>query len=78
MALKTQTRMDRSPPGGVVVAAAFEGDEIEELGERIVALTTDRLRSLHKYLQPLLGDAADFSTSGPSTAGATGASGSSH
>jgi hypothetical protein len=56
MALKTQTQMDRSPPGGVVVAAAFEGDELEELGERLVSLTAGQLKSLHTYLNPLLGN----------------------
>jgi hypothetical protein len=58
--------MDRSPPGGVVVAAAFEGDEIEELGERLVSLTTARLKSLRKSLKPLLGnDPADIAPPEP-------------
>jgi hypothetical protein len=41
----TQTRMDRSPPDSVVVAGAFEGDEIEELGERLISLTADQTKT---------------------------------
>ena len=66
MALETRTQMVRSPPGGVVVAAAFEGDEIEDLGERIVSLTPGRLKSIRGYLKTLLGsDSLDPATDQP-------------
>jgi hypothetical protein len=52
--MQTQTQMDRSPPGGVVTAAAFEGDEIEELGERIARLTPSQARRLREYVNSIL------------------------
>jgi hypothetical protein len=55
MALKTQPQMDRSPPGGVIVAAAFEGDEIEDLGERLVSLITRQSKELERYLNSRIG-----------------------
>ena len=51
---ETQTQMEKPPPGGVVIAAAFEGDEIEELGERLAALSPEQAKELHQYLIPLV------------------------
>ena len=50
LVMKTQTKMNRSPPGGLGTATAFEGDEIEELGERIASLMPVQARELREYI----------------------------
>ena len=49
-----QTQMEQSPPGGVLIGAAFESDEIEELGERIAVLRPAQAKELHQYMSLLI------------------------
>lgn len=50
--MQTQIKSDmQPPPGGPPVATAFWSDEIEELGDKIAALTAEQARQLSAYLK---------------------------
>jgi hypothetical protein len=48
--------MDQVPPGGTATACGFEGDEIEELAERIKSLAPDQADEVLRYVNLMWGN----------------------